>query len=70
MDWESRVIRCKLLHIEWINNKGLCDSMGGHIQYPVVSHNGKEYEQKCVCVCIYIYTHTHITESLCCNTIL
>ena len=51
MDWESRVIRCKLLHIEWINNKGLRDSMGGHIQYPVVSHNGKEYKKERVCVC-------------------
>ena len=27
MDWESRDIRCKLLHIEWINNKGLPDSI-------------------------------------------
>ena len=29
-------------------------STGNYIQYPVINHNGKEYEKE------YIYTHTHI----------
>ena len=46
MDWEFRVSRCKLLYIEWINNKALLYSTGNHIQYPVKNHNGKEYEKE------------------------
>ena len=34
--------RCKLLYIEWINNKVLLYSIGNYIQYPVINHNGKE----------------------------
>ena len=43
MDWEVGVSRCKLLHIEWINNKVLLYSTGSYIQYLVVKRNGKEY---------------------------
>ena len=57
-DWELGVSRCKLLYIEWINNKVLLYSTGNHIHYPVINRNAKEYEKQC----IYIY----ITESLCC----
>ena len=35
MDWEFGVSRCKLLYIEWINNKVLMYSTGKCIQYPV-----------------------------------
>ena len=35
--------RCKLLHLEWINNKILLYSTGNYIEYPVINHNGKEY---------------------------
>ena len=42
--------RCKLLSIEWINNKVLLHSTRNYIQYPVINHNGKEYEKECVCV--------------------
>ena len=31
-------------YIEWINNKVLLYSTGNYIQYPVINHNGKEYE--------------------------
>ena len=41
-DWEFGVSRCKLLYIGWINNKVLLYSTGNYIQYPVISHNGKE----------------------------
>ena len=46
MDWEFGISRCKLLHIEWINNKVLLYSTGNYIQYPVRNHNGKEYEKE------------------------
>ena len=41
-DWEFGTSRCKLLHIEWMNNKVLLYSTGNYIQYPVISHNGKK----------------------------
>ena len=50
MDWEFGVSRCKLLYIGWINNKVLLYSIRNYIQYPVINHNGKEYEKK-----MYIY---------------
>ena len=46
MDWEFGISRCKLLYIQWINNKVLLYSTGNYIQYPVVNHNGKEYEKE------------------------
>ena len=45
MDWEFGVGRCKLLHLEWINTKILSYSTGNYIQFPVINHNGKEYEK-------------------------
>ena len=36
MDWEFGVGRCKLLHLEWINNKVLMYSTGKYIQHPVI----------------------------------
>ena len=50
MDWEFGISRCKLLYIEWINNKVLLYSTGNYIQYPVINHNGKEYEKECIYV--------------------
>ena len=61
MEWEFGVSRCKLLYIEWINNKILLYSTRNYIQYPVVNHNGKDYENK------YTHTHTHIYESFYCT---
>ena len=46
-DWEVGVSRCKLLHIEWINNKVLLYSAGKYIQHPGINHNGKEYKKEC-----------------------
>ena len=53
MDWEFGVSRCKLVYLEWINNKAQLYSKGNYIQYPVINHNGKENEKECVCVYIY-----------------
>ena len=60
MDWEFGVRRCKLLYIEWINNKVLLYSTGNYSQYPVINHNGKEYEKECVYIYIYIYIYVYI----------
>ena len=51
MDWEFGVSRCKLLHLEWINNKVLLYSTGNYIQSPGINHRGKEYEKKNVYMC-------------------
>ena len=47
MDWEFGDNRCKLLHLEWINNKVLLYSTGNYIQSPGINHNGKEYKKEC-----------------------
>ena len=43
-DWEFGFSRCKPVYIGWINNKVLLYSTGKYTQYPVINHNGKEYE--------------------------
>ena len=48
MEWEFGVSRCKLLYMEWINSNVLYNTEN-YIQYPVINHNGKEYEKE------YIY---------------
>ena len=49
-DWESRVKRCKLLHLEWISNEVLLYSTGNDIQSLGIEHDGTEYENENVCV--------------------
>ena len=56
MHWGFGISRCKLLYRGWINDKFLLCSTGNYIQYPVINHNGEEYEKECIC----------ITESLSC----
>ena len=43
-DWAIGISRCKLLYIGWIDNKVLLYNTENYIQYPVINHNGKEYE--------------------------
>ena len=38
------MIEYKLVYIEWISKKILLYSTGNYSQYPVINHNGKEYE--------------------------
>ena len=64
-DWEFGIGRCKLLYIEWINNKVLLYSTVNYIQYLVIYHDGKEDEKKYVYIYIYTHTYIYITESLC-----
>ena len=51
MDWEFEVSRCKLLYQGRINNEVLLYSSEKYTQYPMVNHNGKEYEKER----IYLY---------------
>ena len=48
---EFGVGRCKLLHLEWINNKVLMYGTGSYVQYPGINHNGKDYKRRI----IYVY---------------
>ena len=59
MEWEVEVSRCKLLVIEWINNKVLPHGTEDYIQYPMINHNGKEYFKKNVYY-IYIKSMNHL----------
>ena len=47
-DWKLGASRCKLFYTEWINNKVLLYSIVDYILYPVINHNGKEYEKECI----------------------
>ena len=53
MYWKFEVSRCKLLYIEWINNKILLYSTGNCIQHPVINHHGKEYKKECIGVLLW-----------------
>ena len=46
MDWEFRVSRCKLLHLEWISNEVPLYSTGDCIQSSGIDHDGKQYFKK------------------------
>ena len=60
MAWEFGVSECKLLHIEWINNKVLLYTTGNYIQYPVINHNGKNiFLNVYIYIYIYIYIYMH-----------
>ena len=52
MYWEFGASRCKLLHLEWIYNKGPPYSTGNYVPSPGIDHNGKEYK-KITYVCVY-----------------
>ena len=54
MDWEFVVSRCKLLHLERINNKVLLYIRGNYIQSPRIDHDRKEYKEECT----YMYNCT------------
>ena len=40
---EVGVSKCKLLCMEWINNKVPPFSTESYIQYPAINHNGNEH---------------------------
>ena len=58
MQCEVWVSKCKLLYIEWINNKVLLYITRNYTEYPVINHNGRDYKKN---------VYTHITELLFCR---
>jgi len=45
---EFGVSTCKLVYLEWINNKVLLHRIRNYIQYSMINHNGKEYKTECM----------------------
>ena len=69
MEWEFGISTCKLLYIEWINNKVLLYNTRNYNQYPVKKHNGKEYEKECTHMYNWI-TSLYTRNKYCESTIL
>ena len=44
------ISRCKLLYLEWINNKVLLYTTRNYTRYAVINYNHKEYEKECTCM--------------------
>ena len=64
--WEVGVSRRKLIYIGWINNKVLLYSTGNYIQYPMISHNGKEYKKNAyICTKSFCWTVFSFTINIC-----
>ena len=53
MDWEFGVIRCELLHLEWIKNKVLLYIIGNYAQSPGINHN-EDNIRKIMCMYVYV----------------
>ena len=71
MDWEFGIIRCKLLYIEWINNKDLLYSTGNSIQYLVITYDRKESGKEYIFTYIYLnLNHLAVHLNRCKSTIL
>ena len=47
-DWEFGIRSRTLLYTELIKRGVLLYSTGNYIQYPIINHNGKEYEKECI----------------------
>ena len=66
MEWEvGQVVSLGLTGAQcymqkWMDNRDLLHSTGNHIQYLVITYNGKDSEKVCIYIYIYICTHTHI----------
>ena len=49
------------------NNKFLLYSTGTYTQYPVIKHNGKEYEKVYIYNIFHILLYVYVTELLFCT---
>jgi len=60
--------QCRISDCCWFTDDvgGEAEKAKNYIQYPVINHNGKEYEKMCVCmcacVCVYIYIYMNKYE--------
>ena len=52
--------RCKILQIEWMNNKVLLYSTENYFQYYLINHNGKEHLERIIYIYIYIYMYVYV----------
>ena len=68
--WEFAISRHILLYTEWINNKVLLCSTGNYVQYPMINHNGKEYEKECIYVLLTLFAVQNKLTKCCNSTIL
>ena len=59
-DREFGISRHKPVYTGWINKKILLQSTGNYSQYPVINHNGKEYEKEYICL---ILTKGNVLDS-------
>ena len=63
MEWEFGVSSCKLLFIEWINNKVLLYNTGNFIQYSMINRNGKEYFfKKLMTSTTILFAHSFVAQ--------
>ena len=62
IDWEFGVNRCKLLHLEWIDNKVLLYSTGNYIQSPVMENDDKKRERECICMYDYFAVQQKLAQ--------
>ena len=62
--WQRLIMstaQCRINDCCWFTDDvgGEAEKAKNYIQYPVINHNGKEYEKTCVCmcacVCVYIW---------------
>ena len=59
MDREYGVGRCKLLHLEWMNNEILLYSTGNYSQSLGIGYDERQYEKKSV----YMYDRASLLYS-------
>ena len=62
MDWELRVNRCKLLHLESISNEILLYSTGNYIQSLMMENNVRNRMYICVCDWITLLSSSKLIE--------
>ena len=60
LEREFGVVKCKLLHLEWVRNEALPYSMENYIQSLGIKHDGRQHEKK------NVYIYICMTGSLCC----
>ena len=56
LNYEFEISRHKLLYIKQLNNKVVPYRKGNYAEYPVISHNEKEYEK------YYVSTYTQLNH--------
>ena len=59
VQWEFGFSRYKLVYTRWTNNKVLLYNSENYIQYPLIFHNGEEFEKEC----IYMYNSISLSSS-------